>query len=85
MLEEIDGKYDISSLRADASYDGRNVYKICKELSIKPIIRPIKNATLREKVDYLSERNNNLKIIQSYENYEERMEDDDEIWLKITY
>ncbi|MDE5061929.1 transposase [Wolbachia endosymbiont of Drosophila tsacasi] len=71
MLEEMDGKYGISSIRADASYDGRNVYKICKELNIKPIIRPIKNATVREKVDYLSERNNNVKVIQSYKNYED--------------
>ncbi|WP_374698226.1 hypothetical protein [Wolbachia endosymbiont (group B) of Limnophora tigrina] len=63
-------KCNILSLRADAFYDATSVYKICKKLNIKPIIRPIKNARVYEKVDCLSERNNNVKGIQSCKNYE---------------
>jgi hypothetical protein len=49
MLEEMDNKRNILSLRADAFYDATIVYKICKELNIKPIIRPIKRAIVYKK------------------------------------
>ncbi len=72
--------YNILSLRADAFYDA--YIRFVRNL-IKPIIRPIKNATVRKKKDCLSERNNN--VIQSYENYEDGIKEWKIIWLKITY
>lgn len=69
MLKKIENKYNILSLYADAFYDATNVYKICKKYNIKPIVRPRKDAKIYEKVDYLSERNKNINVIRSYENY----------------
>lgn len=40
MLEEVSNKYNICSIRADAAYDIRSVYKECRKYNIVPIIRP---------------------------------------------
>jgi len=67
MLEEVSDKYNICSIRADAAYDIRNVYKECRKYNIVPIIRPRKDTKICL-ADYLSERNKYISRIRSYEN-----------------
>lgn len=70
MLKEVEGKYNIVSVRADAAYDKASIYKMCKEYNIKLIIRPIKGAKICEKIDYQLERNNNINVIKLCKDYE---------------
>lgn len=70
MLEEVSNKYNICSIRADAAYDIRSVYKECRKYNIVPIIRPRKDTKICL-ADYLSERNKYISRIRSYENYED--------------
>ncbi|WP_458694576.1 transposase [Wolbachia endosymbiont of Cylisticus convexus] len=78
MLKKIENKYNILSLYADAFYDATNVYKICKEYNIKPIIRPRKDAKI-----YMSERNENISIIRLSENYKDGIANWKKKWCEV--
>nr|WP_108784575.1 transposase [Wolbachia endosymbiont of Bemisia tabaci] len=58
--------YKIKSLRADGAYDTENLYKLCNQYNLKPIIKPRKNAKICSNIDYLSERNNLINIRKTY-------------------
>uniref|UniRef100_UPI0038921D03 transposase n=1 Tax=Wolbachia endosymbiont of Trichogramma kaykai TaxID=444066 RepID=UPI0038921D03 len=58
------------SIRADAAYDIKSVYKECRKYNIVPIIRPRKDTKICL-ADYLSEGNEYISRIRSYENYED--------------
>ncbi|MGY5877691.1 transposase [Wolbachia endosymbiont of Anopheles demeilloni] len=66
ILKEMGDIYKIKSLRADGAYDTDNLYKLCNQYNLKPIIKPRKNAKICSNIDYLSERNNNISIRKTY-------------------
>lgn len=70
MLKEISNKYNIHSIRADAAYDIRGVYRECRKYNIIPIIRPRKDTKICL-ADYLLARNRYISKIRSYESYED--------------
>lgn len=43
ILKEMGDIYKIKSLRADGAYDTDNLYKLCNQYNLKPIIKPRKN------------------------------------------
>lgn len=42
ILKEMGDIYKIKSLRADGTYDTDNLYKLCNQYNLKPIIKPRK-------------------------------------------
>lgn len=57
-------KLNVSSVSGDAGYDRKKIYKICKKLNSKAIIRPQNNARIRTE-DVFLDRNKNVSDIRS--------------------